>query len=121
MLLEEAKNHRYFILENEPNTIVGWAILFDAENETRFSILVDETYKDQGLGCQLIGELKKACTSFYGWVIDHNNDLKNDGSVYRSPLPFYIKLNFQVLHDQRIVTPIISAVKVKWQAENPLV
>jgi hypothetical protein len=121
MLLEDAKNHRHFILENEPKTIVGWAILFDTENETRFSILVNETYKGQGLGCQLIGELKKACPIFYGWVIDHNNDLKNDGSIYHSPLSFYTKLNFEILYDIRLKTPIISAVKIKWQAGNPLV
>jgi hypothetical protein len=121
MLLADAKHYRHFILEKEQNIIVGWAVLFDTENETRFSILVAESYKRKGLGCQLIGELKKACSSFYGWVIDHNNDMKDDGSIYHSPLPFYVKLNFQVLHDQRLETPIISAVKVKWQAGNHLV
>jgi GNAT superfamily N-acetyltransferase len=121
MLLADATDYRHFIIENQQNIIVGWAVLFAAENETRFSILVDEIYKGKGLGGQLIDELKKACPSFYGWVIDHSNDLKNDGSIYRSPLPFYVKLQFQVLNNQRLETPIISAVKVKWQAEDLLV
>jgi len=120
MLLEDATHYRHFIIENEPNTIVGWAVLFDTENETRFSIIVPETHKGKGIGSQLIAELKKACSCFFGWVIDDNKDVKNDGSIYRSPLMFYRKLNFEVLQDQRIETPIISAVKVKWQAENLL-
>jgi len=120
-LLEDATHYRHFILENQQNIIVGWAVLFDTENETRFSVIVDETYKGKGLGSQLIAELKKACSCFFGWVIDHNNDVKNDGSFYRSPLMFYRKMNFEVLQDQRIETPIISAVKVKWHAENPLI
>ena len=35
MLLDDAINYRHFIIENEQNTIVGWAVLFDKENETR--------------------------------------------------------------------------------------
>jgi hypothetical protein len=120
MLLDDAINYRHFIIENEQNTIVGWAVLFDKENETRFSIIIAESFKGKGLGCQLITELKKESPCFYGWVIDHSNDVKNDGSIYHSPISFYSKLNFEILNDQRLETPIISAVKIKWQEENPL-
>jgi hypothetical protein len=46
--------------------------------------------------------------------------VKNDGSIYHSPISFYSKLNFEILNDKRLETPIISAVKIKWQEENPL-
>ena len=118
MLLNNATNYRHFIIENQQDDIVGWAVLFDNENETRFSIIVAERFKGKGLGSQLINELKKQCTCFYGWVIDHSNDIKNDGSIYHSPLSFYTKLNFEILSDIRLNTPIISAVKIKWQAET---
>lgn len=118
MLLNDATNYRHFIIENQQDVIVGWAVLFDKENKTRFSIIVAERFKGKGLGSQLINELKKQCTCFYGWVIDHSNDIKNDGSIYHSPLTFYTKLNFEILSHIRLNTLIISAVKIKWQTET---
>jgi predicted GNAT family N-acyltransferase len=117
ILLGDATNYRHFILENEAQQIVGWAVLFDKENETRFSIIVGEASKGMGLGGRLMDALKQACPCFYGWVIDHDNDIKNDGSIYRSPLTFYLKHCFEVLSDQRLDTPIIKAVKVKWSGK----
>lgn len=118
ILLGDATNYRHFILENEAQQVLGWAVLFDKENETRFSIIVGEASKGMGLGGRLMDALKQACPCFYGWVIDHNYDLKNDNSIYRSPLSFYLKHGFEVLNDQRLDTPIIKAVKVKWCAKD---
>jgi predicted GNAT family N-acyltransferase len=118
ILLTDAANYRHFIIENDAREIVAWAVLFDKENETRFSIIVTEASKGKGLGGQLMDVLKQVCPCFYGWVIDHENDLKNDGSIYRSPITFYLKHGFEVLSEQRLDTPIIKAVKVKWSAEN---
>lgn len=121
ILLTDASNYRHFIIENDAREIVAWAVLFDKENETRFSIIVTEASKGLGLGGQLIDALKQACPCFYGWVIDHDNDLKNDGTNYRSPITFYLKHAFEVLTEQRLDTPIIKAVKVKWSVTNPSV
>jgi predicted GNAT family N-acyltransferase len=118
ILLGDATNYQHFLLENEAQQVLGWAVLFDKENETRFSIIVGEASKGMGLGSRLMDALKQACPCFYGWVIDHDNDIKNDGSIYRSPLMFYLKHNFEVLSDQRLDTPIIKAVKVKWCAKD---
>jgi predicted GNAT family N-acyltransferase len=62
MLLNDVTNYRHFIIENQQDDIVGWAVLFDKENKTRFSIIVAERFKGKGLGSQLINELKKQCT-----------------------------------------------------------
>lgn len=121
LLVADASNYRHFIVTNDEAETVAWAVLFDKENETRFSIIVAHTHKEKGLGSQLIKALKQACPCFYGWVIDHDNDLKNDGSIYRSPLTFYLKHHFEVLNDQRLVTPLIKAVKIKWSATDPSV
>ena len=121
ILLTDASNYRHFIIENDAREIVAWAVLFDKENETRFSIIVGEETKGLGLGGQLIDALKQACPCFYGWVIDHDNDIKSDNSIYRSPLMFYLKHGFEVLSEQRLDTPIIKAVKVKWSATDPSV
>ena len=118
ILLGDATNYQHFILENEAQEVLGWAVLFVKEKETRFSIIVGEASKGMGLGGQLIDALKQACPCFYGWVIDHDNDIKSDGSIYRSPLRFYLKHGFEVLSDHRLDTPIIKAVKVKWCAKD---
>lgn len=117
ILLGDATNYRHFILENEAQQVLGWAVLFEKENETRFSIIVEEASKGKGLGGRLMDTLKQACPCFYGWVIDHNNDFKTDGTIYRSPLTFYLKHGFEVLSEQRLDTPIIKAVKVKWSGK----
>jgi len=61
----------------------------------------------------LIARLKRDLGEFYGWVIDHNNDLKQDGEFYQSPLTFYASKGFEVLKEQRIDSEMISAVKIK--------
>lgn len=118
ILLGDATNYQHFLLENEAQQVLGWAVLFDKENETRFSIIVGEASKRMGLGSRLMDALKQACPCFYGWVIDHDNDIKSDDSIYRSPLTFYLKHDFEVLSDQRLDTPIIKAVKVKCCAKD---
>ena len=51
---------------------------------------------------------------FYGWVIDHNDDLKSNGKYYQTPMPFYVKHGFEILEDIRIESEMIRAVKIKW-------
>ena len=68
------------------------------------------------MGRLLVEKLKSENDVFYGWVIDHNNDLKSNGVYYRTPMPFYLKLGFEILHDQRIDSEMINAVKIKWKS-----
>jgi len=90
-------------------------VKFETDEERRFSILVLSKYKGQGIGKHLIDSFKKDYPIFYGWVIDHDNDVKANGEKYVSPLPFYLKLGFNILNEQRIDTEMISAVKVIFQ------
>lgn len=62
----------------------------------------------------LIKKLKEGNIEFYGWVIDHNDDLKNNGDQYLSPISFYIKHGFEILNDVRIDSEMIKAVLIKW-------
>ncbi len=71
-------------------------------------------HKGKGLGSILVERLKTENELFYGWVIDHNNDVKGNGELYQTPMPFYLKHGFVVLHEKRMETEIISAVKIKW-------
>jgi GNAT superfamily N-acetyltransferase len=115
ILLNDAKSYMHYIIENEKQEVIAWGVMFEKEDERRFSILVVNKYKGQGLGKKLIEAFKKDYPIFYGWVIDHDNDVKANGEKYVSPLPFYLQLGFTILKEQRIDTEMISAVKVKFK------
>ncbi|SMD14689.1 hypothetical protein, partial [Pedobacter nyackensis] len=70
--------------------------------------------QNKGCGKMLIDSLKQNSKKLCGWVIDHNNDLKQDGSTYYTPMQFYLKNSFIVM-DEKIETDIISAVKIKFE------
>lgn len=116
LLLINATSHMHYIIENEKKDVMAWGVMFEKDNELRFSIVVVNKYQGQGLGKQLIEAFKKDYPIFYGWVIDHDNDVKMNGEKYVSPLPFYLQLGFTILKEQRIDTEMISAVKIEYKA-----
>ncbi len=116
LLLDGVENYHHYIIEDAKKNIIGWAVDFEKENEIRFSVIVQSVYKGKGLGRLLMDRLKSESKEFYGWVIDHNRDMKKNGEVYQTPLPFYLKLGFEVLSEIRIESEMISAVKIKWKA-----
>jgi len=117
LLLEGSETQQHFIIEDEEQKVIAWAVLFDMDAETRFSIIVSNEHKGKGLGSQLIESLKFSKDSFNAWVIDHNNDLKKSGEFYLSPLSFYLKHGFEIMHHIRIDTEMIKAIKIKWQTK----
>lgn len=114
ILLDGTIQYNHYIIEDTEHNVLAWAVDFEKDNETRFSILVDSKHQGKGLGAALMERLKTDVNEFYGWVIDHNRDIKSNGEHYSTPMPFYTKLGFTILHDQRIDTDMISAVKIKW-------
>lgn len=116
LLLEEATSFDHYIIEDDAQKIIAWAVIFEKDQQIRFSLIVAANQQRKGLGGLLIERLKSDNQEFYGWVIDHNDDLKTNGEHYLSPLPFYLKHGFEILNDQRIDSPMIKAVLIKWAA-----
>lgn len=112
ILLEGVENYNHYLIEQN-NIVLAWAVEFEKEKEKRFSIIVKNEYKGNGFGKILINRLKRDLGEFYGWVIDHNNDLKHNGEFYISPIGFYLKNGFEILTQERIDSEMISAVKIK--------
>jgi GNAT superfamily N-acetyltransferase len=112
MLLDDAILFKHFLILDQEENVLAWAVYFQKDEEIRFSILVDRKYQGLGYGKQLIDALKDELPEFYGWVIDKPNFIRKDGSAYPSPLSFYLKLGFEILPDQRIDNDMINAVKV---------
>jgi len=114
LLLDGINDYNHYIIEDKNHNVVAWAADFKKDKEVRFSILVRENQKGQGLGSQLMNRLKQEHNFFFGWVIDHDNDIKLNGENYDSPLPFYLKLGGEVLSNSRLDTEIVNAVKIKF-------
>ena len=120
ILLEGTTWHNHYLVEDSNHVIIAWAVMFEHSNQIRFSIIVSKEHQAKGLGKLLLNHLKDTHDEFYGWVIDHNNDLKSDGENYISPLPFYLKQGFEIIANQRIDTEMIQAVLVGWNKSNKL-
>lgn len=114
LLLKDVLIFNHYYVEDENQLIIAWAVDFEKDNETRFSIIVDSNFKGKGLGKLLIDKIKQENTKFYGWVIDHDLDLKENGEVYQSPINFYLKQGFILLAESRLDSEMIKAVKIKW-------
>lgn len=113
ILLEGVEHYHHYLIEDEDKNILAWAVEFEKDNETRFSIIVNAKQQGKGLGSQLIKRLKEDLEEFYGWAIDHDNDKKENGENYRSPLPFYIEQGFEIMNDTRIDNDMLKALKIK--------
>lgn len=107
------KNH-YLLIDNE-DKIKGWAFTFLRNDEDWFAIILNQDVQGTGKGSLLINELKKKKDSLNGWVIDHENDVKQNKEKYKSPLLFYIKNGFVICTETRIENEKMSAVKINWK------
>jgi len=113
--LENLNEVKHFLLANNDEKIQGWAVTFKRENETWFAIILSENLHGKGWGTKVLNELKQNKKEMNGWVIDHSDDKKRNGSFYKSPLEFYLKNGFEVLSDTRLELEIMSAVKIRWK------
>ena len=116
--LSKLKNQSHYFAIDENNIIRGWAFTFERDNEKWFAVILDACVQRQGIGSSLLSHLKEKETILNGWVADYNKSVKQNGEIYLSPLPFYLKNNFVVCENIRMETEKISAVKIKWVIEN---
>jgi GNAT superfamily N-acetyltransferase len=107
------QNARHYLLMYGDN-VAAWAADFDRDDERWFAIIVDGKHQRAGLGSKLLDHLKQDNGVLNGWVADHNNDLKQNGATYTSPLSFYVKHGFEVLTGIRLELEKLSAVKIRW-------
>ncbi|HEY5408168.1 MAG TPA: hypothetical protein VIJ92_13820 [Ginsengibacter sp.] len=107
-------NVSYYLLKNDSDEIEGWAMKFIMANEKWFAITIDSKVQGKGKGTILLNKLKEKEESLSGWVIDHENDIKQNGEKYKSPVLFYLKNGFKIYSDSRLEIPILSAAKISW-------
>lgn len=106
----------FLLIDNE--SVVGWSLTFNRDNEKWFAIILSEKIHRKGYGRKMVDELKKSEQALSGWVIDQTDVQKMNGQNYLSPLKFYEKCGFTTLHSVRLELDKISAVKIKWVDPN---
>jgi GNAT superfamily N-acetyltransferase len=116
--LDGLSNIEHYLVVDDQNQILGWAFTFFREEEDWFGIIINSKTQGKGFGRLLLDELKKNKLVLNGWVIDHQNDLKQNNEPYLSPLDFYAKNGFLVHQNNRIDNEKISAVKISWKSSR---
>jgi hypothetical protein len=96
------------------NQVLGWAFKFSRDQEKWFAIILDRSIHQQGIGSTLLKLLQENESVLNGWVIDHDRYKKSSQETYCSPLGFYLKNDFTVIADDRLDTPVLSAVRIRW-------
>ncbi len=116
--LDKLGDLTHFISRDENGVLTGWLATFDRDGERWFVMLVDAHYQGRRIGSQLLDTAKKEESVLNGWAADHNNDVKSDGTIYRTPMAFYLKNGFEVLNDMRFEKNGLSLVKIRWRGKE---
>lgn len=106
------------ILVLSEGKILGWASKFYRDDIRWFAIILSSSIQGQRIGSYLLERIKEDESSLNGWVIDHENDSKSDGTPYKSPLRFYQKQGFEINKELRLELPTLSAVQIVWQKND---
>jgi GNAT superfamily N-acetyltransferase len=114
--LNGISNTKHYLLFDDFDKIIGWTFTFLRDGEDWFAIILNSKIQGKGNGSLLINEIKKEKTSLNGWVIDQENEVKQNNELYKSPMPFYIKNGFTILTETRIENEKMSAVKINWRS-----
>lgn len=112
--LDDVADHQFIVVRDNTQNLIGWLFIFSRNEEIWFSILVDAKFQGKGLGRKLLDKAKALKPELNGWVADRPYEKKMNGNLYRSPIDFYIKNEFEVL-DERLEKGEISAAKIRWR------
>ncbi len=111
-------NPTHYLVKDTTKKVLGWLVTVDRDNSRWLVILVHSDTQKLGLGSLLLNEVKYVEPSISAWITPHNNYFKADGSIYRTPLPFYLKNGFQ-LTDETFEKDDFSGTKIIWSS-SPL-
>ena len=105
----------YFLLIDSSIPATAFSFRFIRDEELWLAMLMPPAMQGKGYGSKLIEELTENINSISAWVVDHERDVKADGSPYISPLLFYLKERFEIQEGVRLETDTISAAKLVWK------
>lgn len=105
---------QFFLLVDGSIPATAFSFRFMRDGELWLAMLMPPSMQGKGYGSILLEELTENVNSISAWVVDHDLDVKADGTPYRSPLQFYLKNGFEVQEGVRLEIETISAAKLVW-------
>lgn len=111
--LNNLNNLQHTLITDHSENICAWYFEFDRNHERQFGIIVRKDFQQQGLGKKLIEKAKANNQELSAWVVDTERYAKKDGSLYHSPLPFYLATGFSTT-SERWNTDKIESIKISW-------
>ncbi len=115
--LEGLADKVHVLMLDEQHKVKGWLAHFNRASERWFAMILDPTLQGLGYGSKLLALAKNVNPVLNGWVVDHNDYKKADGSPYTSPLEFYTKNGFRLKED-RLEIKNLSTVKIQWALDQ---
>lgn len=112
--LDKLEDKTHFLLLDDEENIRGWSVCFNRDGGRWFALIIHHSIQGKGYGALLLDKLKEEEPILNGWVMDSDNEPKQNGEMYRSPLHFYLKNNFILYPEERLKTETMSAVKIQW-------
>jgi hypothetical protein len=69
----------------------------------------------KGWGSKFLTRAKERNTELNGWVIDNDDEVKQNGEKYKSPIEFYRKNDFAIRTEIQLKKKDINGIKVIWK------
>lgn len=110
-------NQNHYLAINDAG-IIGWAVTYDSRLGREFLILVDNNNQHKGIGSKIVRTMQATEQELNSWIIDHDAHLKSDGSVYYSPMMFYLKHGFMVIIDERHNHFGVEKTRISWASNS---
>jgi GNAT superfamily N-acetyltransferase len=107
------ENIDFYVAQNEEQFFYGFAFVFTRENDRWFAIFINSKFQNKKIGRMLLDSIKQNEKMVYGWIVDHDNYIKDDGTPYLSPKSFYVKNNFEILKEYALKNGL-QLRKIKW-------
>lgn len=113
--LEGLSDKHHLLVINGKEDVAGWLIDFIRDDERCFAMLLHASLQGKGYGTKLLHLAKQTNAELNGWVIDNNEQQKQNGQSYKSPIGFYKKNNFEIVPDIQSKKNGIKGIKVRWK------
>ncbi len=112
--LQNIADLNHILIQDANNSIQGWYYDFIRENERWFAIIINSAIQGKGYGTSLLRMAQEKRNVLNGWVIPGNGYVKKNGSIYESPIEFYKKMDFKIIHDIKRDTEKLDVIKITW-------
>lgn len=113
--LQDLVDQHHIILSDDNGNVKGWLVYFIRNSERWFAMILDASIQRKGWGSKFLDLAKEYNSELNGWIIDNDNELKQNGEPYKSPVEFYKKNGFQILFKTTFTFDDLTGIKIAWK------